>query len=52
MLERTRSDSDVQGELESIRDVARKERGSSLRDLLSRRVRPMLIIGLALAVIQ
>jgi sugar porter (SP) family MFS transporter len=52
VLERTRTDSDVQAELDSIQDVVRKERRTSLRDLVGPRIWPMLVIGLALAVIQ
>jgi sugar porter (SP) family MFS transporter len=52
VLERTRDPREVEEELESIQDVARKERRSSLRDLLGGRIRPLLVIGLGLAVIQ
>ncbi len=52
VLERTRTDSDVQAELDSIKDAARKERRASLLDLARPHIRPMLVIGLALAVIQ
>ncbi len=52
VLERTRTDSDVQAELDSIKDAARKERRASLVDLARPHIRPMLLIGLALAIIQ
>lgn len=52
VLERTRTADDVQPELDSIQDVVGKERGSSLRVVFGKRVRPMLLIGLALAIIQ
>jgi len=52
VLQRTRTGGEVQAELDSIQDVVRKERRSSLRDLVGDRIRPMLVIGLALAVIQ
>jgi sugar porter (SP) family MFS transporter len=52
VLQRTRTDSEVQGELDSIKNVVGEERKSSLGDLMSPRLRPMLVIGLALAVIQ
>lgn len=52
VLERTRVSGDVQGELDSIKNVVGEERKSSLRTVLGKRVRPMLIIGIALAIIQ
>src|SRR5215471_14779308 len=52
VLERTRTASDLQGELDSIQGVVREERRSTLRHLVRGRIRPMLVIGLALAVIQ
>ena len=52
VLERTRPRREVQDELDSIQDVVGKERRTSLRDLIGGRIRPMLVIGLALALIQ
>lgn len=52
VLNRTRTGRDVQPEMDSIHDVVGKERALSLRDLLGGRVRPMLIIGIALAIFQ
>ncbi len=51
-LERTRQGNEVQAELDSIQDAVQEERRTSLRDLIGARVRPMLVIGLALAIIQ
>ena len=52
VLERTRPRGEVQGELDSIGETVNKERRTSVRDLFGGRVRPMLIVGLALALIQ
>ena len=52
MLERTRTESDVQAELDSIQDVVGQERSTSLREVIGGRLRPLLVIGIALAVIQ
>ncbi|MBO0789237.1 MAG: MFS transporter, partial [Actinobacteria bacterium] len=48
----TRTGTDVQAELHSIQDVVAKERRTPLRELIGARVRPMLVIGVALAIIQ
>ncbi|HEX7106575.1 MAG TPA: sugar porter family MFS transporter [Acidothermaceae bacterium] len=51
VLERTRGEGDdIEKELADIEKAAVRERG--VRDLLSRSVRPMLVIGLALALFQ
>ncbi len=51
VLERTREeDDDIEQELSDIEEAARREGG--VRDLLSRAVKPMLVIGLALALFQ
>jgi len=51
VLERYRfEDDDIDGEIKEIKDVAEKE--FSLRELLARGVRRMLIVGIALAVFQ
>ena len=55
VLERLRSnddDADVDGELQEIEDVSKQEKNTRLRDLLSRTVRPLLLIGVALAAFQ
>ncbi|MBO0773165.1 MAG: sugar porter family MFS transporter [Actinobacteria bacterium] len=52
VLEHTRTGTDVQAELHSIQDVVAKERRTPLRELIGARVRPMLVIGVALAIIQ
>jgi sugar porter (SP) family MFS transporter len=52
VLRRTRPESEVDRELRDMRDTVRTERGSSLRALFGRDVRPMLLIGAALAVFQ
>ncbi|HEY3764693.1 MAG TPA: sugar porter family MFS transporter [Gaiellales bacterium] len=50
VLERTHKREDVDEELESIKKVA--SQSGSLRDLLGPSVRPMLIVGLGLAIFQ
>ena len=51
VLERTRGeDDDIDKELRDIEEAARKEGG--VRDLVSRAVKPMLVIGIALALFQ
>ena len=45
-------EADVHGELEGIVDADDKERRSSLRDLFTGRLRPMLTVGLVLALAQ
>jgi sugar porter (SP) family MFS transporter len=55
VLEKLRSnddDADVDGELKEIQEVDKQESSTKLKDLLSRSVRPMLWIGLALAIFQ
>lgn len=55
VLERLRSsdeDADVDAELEEIRRANDKESSSRIRDLFGPKIRPMLIVGLALAVFQ
>ena len=53
VLERTRAeDHDVDGELEDIQDVTEKESNWRIRDLFGSRVRPLMVIGIALAVFQ
>jgi len=53
VLERTRAeDHDIDQELEDIQDVTEKESGWRIRDLFGSRVRPLMIIGIALAVFQ
>ena len=50
VLRRLRDDSDIDGEVREVREVARREGG--LRDLVSPRVRPLLVVGIMLAVFQ
>ncbi len=50
VLKRVRGTDDVADELEEIEDVSKQEGG--IRDLLSKDVRPMLVIGLSLAIFQ
>jgi sugar porter (SP) family MFS transporter len=50
VLRRVRTDDDVDEEIQEIQEVARAD--GSLRDLLGRAVRPMLIVGLGLAIFQ
>jgi sugar porter (SP) family MFS transporter len=50
VLRRARATDDVDGEIEEIRRVSAEE--GSLRDVMARAVRPMLAVGLALAIFQ
>jgi len=51
VLRRTRGDDDdIDAELEEIEEAARKE--GAVRDLLSRSVKPILVVGIALALFQ
>ncbi len=52
VLERTRSDSDIDAELENIQDVSEKESNWKVRDLFRAKVRPLILIGIGLAVFQ
>jgi sugar porter (SP) family MFS transporter len=52
VLERTRAESDIDAELEGIQEVTEKEKDWSLRDLFSTRVRPLMVVGIGLAVFQ
>ena len=53
VLHRTRADEhDVDAELEDIQDVTEKESGWRIRDLFGPRVRPLMMVGIALAVFQ
>jgi sugar porter (SP) family MFS transporter len=52
VLRRTRTEDDVQPELRSIRDTLGQERRSSWHALLRPEVRPMLVIGIMLAIFQ
>jgi len=50
VLERARPSGDVEEEIREIEEVARES--ASLRDLLGKAVRPMLVVGLGLAIFQ
>ena len=52
VLERTRTESDVDEELESIQDVTEKEKDWKVPDLFRSKVRPLILIGIGLAVFQ
>jgi sugar porter (SP) family MFS transporter len=52
VLERTRTDSDIDAELENIQDVTEKESSWTVRDLFRSKVRPLIVIGIGLAVFQ
>jgi sugar porter (SP) family MFS transporter len=52
VLRRTRGDEDVEAELTEIESVLAEERSSGLRALLRPSLRPMLVVGIGLAVIQ
>lgn len=54
-LERLREDdpdADVDAELDAIREANEKEGSSGLRDLLKPKIRPLLVVGLGLALFQ
>ena len=50
VLRRVRSESDIDAEIREVREVSQREGG--LRDLVSRNVRPLLMVGVLLAVFQ
>jgi sugar porter (SP) family MFS transporter len=52
VLQRTRTDSDVEAELRGIQEVSAQERTWSVRDLFGRRVRPLMVVGIGLALFQ
>ena len=55
VLQRLRAgspDADVDGEIEDIKEAARSESGSRIRDLTKSRLRPLLWVGLGLALFQ
>ncbi|MCE3556178.1 sugar porter family MFS transporter [Pseudonocardia sp. RS11V-5] len=52
VLERTRADSDIDAELRDIRETAQAEASWSIRDLFGARVRPLMLVGIGLALFQ
>jgi len=52
VLERTRSDSDIDEELENILDVTEQEKGWRVTDLFRTKVRALMVVGIGLAVFQ
>ncbi|MGI8680096.1 MAG: sugar porter family MFS transporter [Jatrophihabitans sp.] len=46
------TDKEIDDEIENVRDVAREERRGSIGDLVDRKLRPALILGVVLAIIQ
>ncbi|WP_281186080.1 sugar porter family MFS transporter [Actinomadura kijaniata] len=53
VLRRTRrADADIEGELDGIESVVAQERRHSWRELFGPRLRPMMVVGIGLAVIQ
>ncbi|HLI01259.1 MAG TPA: sugar porter family MFS transporter [Acidimicrobiales bacterium] len=52
VLERTRPEDEVDDELDSIKDVFQRQRHAGIRELGRRTLRPFLVIGLTLAVLQ
>jgi len=50
VLRRVRSESDIDGEIREVREISQREGG--LRDLVSPNVRPLLMVGVMLAVFQ
>ncbi len=52
VLELTRPEEEIDPEIEEIEDIATSEHATTLRRLLSPRIRPLLLVGVALAVFQ
>ncbi len=52
VLERLRDPDDIEPEIHDVQDVSRKTAGTRTKDLLSPRVRPLLMVGVLLAVFQ
>ncbi|MHB1568702.1 MAG: sugar porter family MFS transporter [Solirubrobacteraceae bacterium] len=52
VLKRTRKPDDVEGELHDIEDVVGEQRRFKLSDLAGERIRPLLVIGVTMAVAQ
>jgi sugar porter (SP) family MFS transporter len=52
VLRRSRPADDVEGEVDDIVDVAQAQHAAGLRRLLSKRIRPLLLVGVALAIFQ
>lgn len=52
VLERTRAESDIDQELDDIQQVTEQESGWTVRDLFRPRVRPLMVVGIGLAVFQ
>jgi sugar porter (SP) family MFS transporter len=50
VLRRVRYDSDIDAEIDEVREISQREGG--LRDLVSPKVRPLLVVGVMLAVFQ
>jgi sugar porter (SP) family MFS transporter len=50
VLRRLRADSDIDGEVREVREISQREGG--MRDLISPKVRPLLFVGVMLAVFQ
>ena len=52
VLERSRRPEELDDEVDEIRDVVREHRDTSLRRLFGARLRPMMVVGVALALFQ
>ena len=52
VLAHSRSDAEVEKEVEDIRGVAEAQQAVGLRELISSAIRPLLLVGIALAVFQ
>ena len=52
VLQRTRTDSDIDAEIREVQQVVEREASWSVRDLFSRWIRPLMTVGIALAVFQ
>jgi sugar porter (SP) family MFS transporter len=52
VLEQSRSEEEIDDELDEIREVVEQHRSTSVRRLVGSRIRPLLVVGLGLAVFQ
>ncbi|HVT21700.1 MAG TPA: sugar porter family MFS transporter [Mycobacteriales bacterium] len=52
VLERTRQDADIDAELKDMKEVVEESSRYSIRDLFGRRLRSLMLMGIALAVFQ
>ncbi|HET7387432.1 MAG TPA: sugar porter family MFS transporter, partial [Nocardioidaceae bacterium] len=52
VLERTRQDADIDAELEDMKEVVEQSSRYSIRDLFAKRLRSLMMVGIALAIFQ